>query len=150
MNPAIFREYDVRGIAERDFDAAFALALGRAFGTLAREHGARTVSVGRDTRLTSERYAAAVAEGLRSTGLTVLDLGMCPTPLLYFSLFHWNLDGGIQITGSHNPADYNGFKLCLGKASIYGDDIQALRRRLEAGQFSTGDGFVETRPVIPP
>ena len=150
MNPAIFREYDVRGIAEQDFDAAFALTLGRAFGTLAREHGARTVSVGRDARLTSDRYAAAVAEGMRSTGLTVLDLGMCPTPLVYFSLFHWDLDGGIQITGSHNPADYNGFKLCLGKVSIYGDDIQDLRRRIESGTFASGDGTIEARPVIPP
>jgi phosphomannomutase / phosphoglucomutase len=150
MNPAIFREYDVRGIAEHDFDAAFALSLGRAFGTLAREHGARQVSVGRDVRLTSDRYAAAVAEGLRSTGLTVLDLGMCPTPLVYFSLHHWDLDGGIQITGSHNPADYNGFKLCLGKVSIYGDAIQDLRRRIEAGRFATGDGSIESRPVIPP
>lgn len=150
MNPSIFREYDIRGIADRDFDAAFALDLGRAFGTLAREQGARVVSVGRDARLTSDRYGAAVVEGLRSTGLTVLDLGMCPTPLVYFSLFHWDLDGGIQITGSHNPADYNGFKLCLGKASIYGDAIQDLRRRMEAGKYASGDGTVEARPVIPP
>ena len=150
MNPAIFREYDVRGIAERDFDSTFARDLGRAFGTLAREHGARIVSVGRDARLTSPSYAAALADGLSSTGLTVLDLGMCPTPLVYFSLFHWQLDGGIQVTGSHNPTDYNGFKLCLGTKSIYGDEIQDLRRRMETGRYTTGDGTIEARAVIPP
>lgn len=150
MNPAIFREYDVRGIADQDFDATFAHDLGRAFGTLAREHNARVVSLGRDVRLTSDGYGVAMAEGLRSTGLTVLDLGVCPTPLVYFSLHHWDLDGGIQITGSHNPADYNGFKLCLGKVSIYGDEIQDLRRRMEKGRYVTGNGTIESRPVIPP
>jgi len=90
-----------------------------------------------------------VTEGIRSTGLDVLDVGMCPTPLLYFSLFHWDLDGGIQVTGSHNPSDYNGFKLCLGKDSMHGDQIQDLRRRIEAGRFQSGAGRVESRPVAP-
>jgi phosphomannomutase/phosphoglucomutase len=148
VNPAIFREYDIRGIAERDYDADFARQLGLAFGTLAREAGARRVSVGRDCRLTSDGYAAAVADGLRATGLTVLDLGVCPTPLMYFSLFHWDLDGGVQITGSHNPADHNGFKLCLGKGSIYGDQVQELRRRIEAGRFARGAGTIEPTPVV--
>jgi phosphomannomutase / phosphoglucomutase len=106
------------------------------------------VSVGRDCRLTSDGYAAAVTEGLRSTGLTVLDIGVCPTPLMYFSLFHWDLDGGIQVTGSHNPADYNGFKVCLGKESLHGEQIQDLRRRFEAGRFAAGAGEVEGRPVV--
>ena len=107
------------------------------------------VSVGRDCRLTSDRYAAAVAEGVRSTGLTVLDIGVCATPLMYFSLFHWDLDGGIQVTGSHNPAEYNGFKVCLGKEALHGEQIQDLRRRLESGRFRTGTGAIESRPVLP-
>jgi phosphomannomutase/phosphoglucomutase len=108
------------------------------------------VSVGRDCRLTSDRYAAALTEGIRSTGIDVLDVGMCPTPLLYFSLFHWDLDGGIQVTGSHNPSDYNGFKICLGKESMHGEQIQDIRRRIESGRFANGAGNVEHRPVALP
>jgi phosphomannomutase/phosphoglucomutase len=107
------------------------------------------VSVGRDCRLTSDRYAAAVATGIRSTGVGVVDLGVCPSPLMYFSLFYWNLDGGIQVTGSHNPADYNGFKLCLGTEALHGEQIQDLRRRIEAGRFASGNGPSEQRPVVP-
>jgi phosphomannomutase/phosphoglucomutase len=147
LNPAIFREYDVRGVPGRDFDADFARRLGAAFGSTAREAGARRVSVGRDCRLTSDELAAALVEGLRSTGLQVIDVGVCPTPLLYFSLFHWDLDGGIQVTGSHNPPDYNGFKICLGKETLHGEQIQALRRRLEAGRFVQAQGSVEQRPI---
>ena len=149
MNPAIFREYDIRGIADRDFDVAFARTLGQTFGTLAREAGKKVVCVGRDCRLTSDAYAAAVADGIVQTGLTVLDIGVCATPLMYFALFDWDLDGGIQVTGSHNPADYNGFKICLGKQSLYGEQIQDLRRRLEEGRFATGRGRTESRPVAP-
>jgi phosphomannomutase/phosphoglucomutase len=149
LNPAIFREYDIRGVADRDFDTAFARELGRAFGTLAAETGRRTVSVGRDCRLTSDRYAAALREGLVGTGLTVIDIGVCPSPLMYFSLFHWQLDGGIQVTGSHNPSDYNGFKLCLGPDALHGDQIQDLRRRIEAGSFRAGAGRIEERAVLP-
>jgi phosphomannomutase/phosphoglucomutase len=105
--------------------------------------------VGRDCRLTSDRYAAALIEGIRSTGIDVLDVGMCPTPLLYFSLFHWDLDGGVQVTGSHNPKDYNGFKICLGKESMHGEQIQDLRQRIESGRFGSGAGRVEHRPVAP-
>ena len=106
------------------------------------------MSVGRDCRLTSDEYAAALIEGVRSTGLHVIELGVVTTPLVYFSLFHWNLDGGIQITGSHNPADYNGFKLCLGHEALYGERIQDLRRRLEAGRFRRGEGTHEHRPIL--
>ena len=79
----------------------------------------------------------------------MLDIGVCPTPLMYFSLFHWDLDGGIQVTGSHNPADYNGFKVCLGKEALHGEQIQDLRRRMEAARFRHGDGRIEPRPVVP-
>jgi phosphomannomutase/phosphoglucomutase len=114
------------------------------------ESGRKLVSVGRDCRLTSDTYAAAVADGIRSTGVAVVDIGMCPTPLMYFSLFHWDLDGGIQVTGSHNPAEHNGFKICLGKDSMHGAQIQDLRERMETGRFRQGSGGVEVRPVIPP
>jgi phosphomannomutase/phosphoglucomutase len=149
LNPTIFREYDIRGVADRDFDAEFARSLGQAFGTLALEHGARRVSVGRDCRLTSDAYAVALMAGIRSTGLDVVEIGVVTTPLLYFSIFHWGLDGGIQITGSHNPSDYNGFKVCLGREALHGDQIQDLRRRVEGRGFRTGAGAHERRAIVP-
>jgi phosphomannomutase/phosphoglucomutase len=149
LNPAIFREYDIRGIADRDFDAEFARRLGQAFGTLALEHDARRVSVGRDCRLTSDAYAAALIDGILSTGLGVVEIGVVTTPLVYFSIFHWGLDGGIQITGSHNPADYNGFKVSLGRDSLHGEQIQDLRRRIETAAFRDGTGVYERRPIVP-
>jgi phosphomannomutase/phosphoglucomutase len=108
------------------------------------------VCVGRDCRLTSDRYAEALRAGITATGLDVLDIGVCPTPLLYYTLFDWELDGGIQITGSHNPADYNGFKVCLGREALHGQQIQALCTRIEAGRFQSGRGAVRSRPVVPP
>jgi phosphomannomutase/phosphoglucomutase len=150
LNPAIFREYDIRGVAEHDFDADFARRLGLAVGTLAQERGGRVLSVGRDCRLTSDRYAEALRAGLTETGIEVIDVGVCPTPLVYFSIFAWEFDGGIQITGSHNPSDYNGFKITLGRESLHGEQIQDVRRRIEAGRFARGAGRVTPRPVIPP
>ena len=150
MNPDIFREYDIRGIAEEDYDRDFALTLGRAYATMAAEQGARRVSVGRDCRLTSESYAAALKEGLRAAGLDVVDLGVCPTPLMYFSLHRLGVDGGIQVTGSHNPPEHNGFKLCLGKIAMYGEEIQELRRVIERGAFRRGSGAEEHAPIIAP
>jgi phosphomannomutase/phosphoglucomutase len=140
MNPAIFREYDIRGLAEKDFDAGFARLLGQAHGTLVRARGGSRVSVGRDCRPTSDLYARAIMDGLLSTGLKVYDIGVCPTPVLYFSLFHLDLDGGVQITASHNPSEYNGFKVCLGKETLYGSQIQDLRARMERGGFTTQPG----------
>jgi phosphomannomutase/phosphoglucomutase len=149
MNPAIFREYDIRGVADRDYDVEFARQLGRAYATFV-PAGTRRVSVGRDCRLTSEKYAAALTEGLRAGGLDVVDLGMCPTPLVYFSLFHLDLDGGIQVTGSHNPPDQNGFKICVGKSTIHGAQVQELRRIIEGGRFRAGTpGGREEFAIIP-
>ena len=107
------------------------------------------MSVGRDCRLTSDTYATALMAGIRSTGLAVVEIGVVTTPLLYFSIFHWGLDGGIQITGSHNPSDYNGFKVCLGREALHGDQIQDLRRRIEARAFRSGAGAHEQRAVVP-
>lgn len=151
MNPAIFREYDIRGLAEKDFDADFARDLGKVHGTLIGEGGGKRVSVGRDCRFTSEGYAQAVIEGFVSAGLEVIDIGVCPTPLLYFSLFHLNLDGGIQVTASHNPSEYNGFKVCMGKETLYGSQIQNLRRLIEKRRFAERPGGKRAGyAIVPP
>jgi phosphomannomutase/phosphoglucomutase len=155
MGSSIFREYDIRGVAERDFDAAFARRLGRAYAGYVEANAPapvrgrrRRIGVGRDCRLTSDDYAAALRTGLRESGCDVVDLGVCPTPLVYFSLFHLDLDGGLQVTGSHNPADQNGFKICVGKASIHGEQIQQLRRVMESERYPSGRGEEESVDIV--
>jgi phosphomannomutase / phosphoglucomutase len=151
MNPAIFREYDIRGLAERDFDEAFALLLGKVHGTIIGDRGGSRVTVGRDCRATSDCYAQAVIAGLASTGLQVYDIGVCPTPLLYFSLFHLDVDGGIQVTASHNPSAYNGFKLCVGKETIYGQQIQEVRAKMAQNHFQEkAGGKIERYEIVAP
>jgi phosphomannomutase/phosphoglucomutase len=151
MNPSIFREYDLRGLAGKDFDESFARLLGKVHGTMIRDKGGKKAAVGRDVRPTSDSYADAAIEGLQSAGLDVYDIGISPSPLLYFSLFHLELDGGIQITASHNPSEYNGFKLCVGKETLYGAQIQEVRKRMENGSFSERPkGRRESYPIIPP
>jgi phosphomannomutase/phosphoglucomutase len=151
MNPAIFREYDIRGLAEKDIDGKFALLLGKVHGTAIAERGGRRVSVGRDCRVTSDPYAEAVIEGLMAAGLHVYDIGVCPTPLLYFSLYHLDADGGIQVTASHNPSEYNGFKICLGKDTVYGAQIEDIRAKMDRRQFrEIGGGVVERYEIVPP
>jgi len=152
MNPAIFREYDIRGVADKDYDVEFARKLGLAYAALVAGKGARRIAVGRDCRLTSDKYADALKDGLRAAGLSVVDLGMCPTPLVYFSLFHLTVDGAIQVTGSHNPPDQNGFKICVGRTTIHGDDIQALRVLIERGTGAgpgAARGGEESYAIIP-
>ncbi len=137
INPSIFREYDIRGIAGRDLTPEFAECLGRAYAMYLAKRlpvaGRKrlTVSVGRDCRLTSDSYAEALISGMRRGGLDVISLGTCPTPLTYFSIFHLDLDGGIMVTGSHNPADYNGFKTCVGRDTLHGHQIQEMRALME-------------------
>jgi phosphomannomutase/phosphoglucomutase len=150
MNPTVFREYDIRGLAEKDFDKSFALLLGKVHGTAIAEKGGTRVTVGRDCRATSDFYAEAVIEGMVSAGLHVYDLGVCPTPLLYFSLFHLDADGGIEITASHNPAEYNGFKICLGKDTLYGQEIQEIRTKMERQAFREKPGGRAERYEIVP
>ena len=151
MNPAIFREYDIRGLAEKDFDKEFALLLGKVHGTSIAARGGTRVSVGRDCRATSNIYSDAVISGLVSAGLHVYDIGVCPTPLLYFSLFHLDVDGGIQITASHNPSEYNGFKICLGKDTLYGQQIQEIRTKMRRNDFrETPDGKVQGYEIVAP
>jgi phosphomannomutase/phosphoglucomutase len=151
MNPSAFREYDIRGLAEKDFDSEFALLLGKVHGSAIAGAGGKRVTVGRDCRATSDAYAEAVIAGLVACGLEVYDIGICPTPLLYFSLFHLNVDGGVQITASHNPSEYNGFKVCVGKGTIFGAEIQDLRVRMERGEFrEKSGGKVERYEIVPP
>jgi phosphomannomutase/phosphoglucomutase len=150
VNPNLFREYDIRGRVPEELNQETAYRLGQCFGAYYRDFGAKRISLGRDCRLSSPELRLGVLEGMMDAGMDVKDLGMVPTPLLYFSLHHLHVDGGIQITGSHNPPEYNGFKICLGKTTIYGEEIQKLRRIGESGSFPKGKGSVETREVIRP
>jgi len=131
INPAVFKAYDIRGTVPEQLNPEFATALGRAFGMAALAAGEQTVAVGRDGRLSGPALSAALIEGLRSVGVAVLDVGMVTTPQLYFAAAT-ECTSGIQITGSHNPKNYNGFKMVLAGKAIFGEDIQALRRRIEA------------------
>jgi phosphomannomutase/phosphoglucomutase len=148
LNPHIFREYDIRGIADRDLLDETALAVARAFGSRVREGGGRTVVLGHDVRASSPRLEEAWTRGLVSAGLSVLRTGMVPTPAVYYAVSAWPADAGVMITGSHNPIEFNGFKLQLGPASLHGDEIQDLRRRIETGFFVEGRGEVTDRPVL--
>jgi phosphomannomutase/phosphoglucomutase len=150
MDPKAFREYDIRGIVGSQIFEADATRLGLAFGTYIGRWGKRRVSLGRDIRPSSEGFRNALLEGLLQTGLEVTDLGICPTPVFYFSLRHLSLEGGVMITASHNPPEYNGFKICNGPDTIFGSEIQDLRRLLEQGDFASGRGRLEFADVITP
>ncbi len=147
INPLIFREYDVRGTVGTDLTPATVEAIGRGFGTYASGKGVRTVALGRDCRLSSPSFRDAMVAGLAATGLDVLDVGVCPTPLLYFAIVTLAADGGVMITGSHNPPEFNGFKLCIGPSTLYGATIQEIRRIVESGAFASGKGTVTTREI---
>ncbi len=149
FNTRVFREYDIRGKAEADLHDSFVTALGRAYGTYIRRGGGRSVAVGRDCRVSGPRLFQAFSTGIRAAGLDVVDIGVVPTPVLYFSLFHLPVDGGVCITGSHNPGDENGFKMCVGRGSLYGQAIQALRVLIETDDFETGDGALTQTDVLP-
>jgi phosphomannomutase/phosphoglucomutase len=146
---ALFREYDLRGIVGEELTEDIAQRVGRAYATVLRERGLSTVTVGRDGRLSAPALRDALVAGLLGGGLDVIDLGQCTSPLLYFSLFQLPVQGGIMITGSHNSAEYNGFKICIGKEAIHGEDIQMLRRVMEAGRFSVGAGRLSSHAIIP-
>lgn len=140
MNPQIFREYDIRGNAERDLSDDVARDLGRAIGSVMAERGLRRIMVGRDCRLSSRRLRNALVEGLVETGRHVVKIEVGPTPLLYFAVHHFDADGGVMVTGSHNPPEDNGFKMLVGKGTLHGDDIRALRERIEERRFTSAPG----------
>ncbi len=149
LNSHIFREYDIRGVAGRDLTEATAERIGRAVGTFQQDRGKRRITLGRDCRLSSPALHDAFLAGALATGLDVVDVGVCPTPLLYFSIRHHGADGGVMITGSHNPPEDNGFKVCVGPDTIHGKDIRRLYEIAESGAFRSGKGAVEHRTIVP-
>ena len=150
MNPLIFREYDIRGMVGKDLTPDVVREIGRGYGTMMRNLGKRHITVGRDNRLSSKDFRDAIVDGILSTGIDVTDCGLIPTPLLYFSLFHLPVDGGVQITGSHNPPEFNGFKLSVGKTTIHGKEIQHVREIIESGKLSQGKGVLKEYDIITP
>ena len=150
LQKTIFREYDIRGIADQELTSEGIELLGRAIGSWLRRGHGNKVNVGRDVRLSGERLRDAVVRGLIASGCDVTDVGRVPTPLLYYSVQHLQAHGGVMITGSHNPAEYNGFKIVAGSGTIHGDSIQELRRIIEANDFETGDGSLRTYDVETP
>jgi phosphomannomutase len=143
FNPTILREYDIRGIVGDTLTEADAYALGRTYAAFARDEGARRLAVGRDGRTHGGMLEAALVSGLTEGGIDVILVGMGPSPMLYFATHYLDVDGGIQVTGSHNPADYNGFKLLLKGRSVFGQEIQALGKRAASGHWSEGNGTTE-------
>ena len=150
LNEHIFREYDIRGIVEKDLTDDLPERIGRAFGSELRDRqgDTPTVAVGHDNRPSSPGLAGQVVDGLRKAGVDVVLIGTVPTPVLYWAVQQLGADAGVQITGSHNPPEYNGFKMLAGGKSFYGADIQALKERISGERFSDGDGSVEEREVL--
>jgi phosphomannomutase / phosphoglucomutase len=150
INPQIFRQYDVRGVAQRDLTDETTELLGKAFGTYVKNSGTKKVLIGRDNRLSSSRLRDAIIRGLMSVGCDVVDIGLVVTPALYYARIHYGIDGGIMVTGSHNPPDENGFKLALGSGTIYGEEIQKLREAMTAGNFPAAQGSLSELDALPP
>ncbi|MGQ0813980.1 MAG: phosphomannomutase/phosphoglucomutase [Gemmatimonadota bacterium] len=151
INTHIFREYDIRGIVDKDFTGDVPVLIGRAYGSEMRTRlgGAPSVAVGYDNRPSSPKLAAEISRGIRSTGVNVVDVGTVPTPILYYATAKLELAGGLQITGSHNPPEYNGFKMVAQGRALYGEAIQGLRERIQNDQFMHGEGSHKKRDIIP-
>ncbi len=150
MLQKVFREYDIRGIAGSEITDPDVTTLGRAFGTYMARQGKRRIVVGRDCRLTSDRYRDLLVAGLLQSGMDVVDIGVCPTPLLYFAIRHLDREGGMMITASHNPPEYNGFKVCNGFDTIAGAEIQKLAHLARSGDFSSAQGTLDHFDIISP
>lgn len=150
MDSKVFREYDIRGIVDEEIKNPDVILLGRAFGTYMADEQKKRVVVARDCRLSSELYRELLIEGLLASGLEVVDVGLCPTPLLYFAIRHLQADGGIMITASHNPPEYNGFKVCNGFDTISGAEIQKLRAVMESKNLMAGTGHLSQYDIIKP
>ncbi len=149
MNRSIFREYDVRGVVEKDLTPELVEALGRAYGSVIRRSGGKKVSVGYDARPSSPLLFDILSKGITSTGIDVVRINVVPTPLLYFSIYHIGTDGGVMITGSHNPPEFNGFKMNLGTGSLFGAAIQELADMIEKEDYESGSGEISEVDVIP-
>lgn len=148
MNPNIFREYDIRGIVGRDLTEETVSVLAAAVGTFLRRNGAKRVAIGYDARISSPVFEKLFVEGLNQTGCDAILIGRVPTPVLYHTVFTRNVDGGVMITGSHNPPDHNGFKICLGRDAIFGSQIQEIKEIVFSGEFNKGGGKTETIEVL--
>tara|TARA_B100000945_G_scaffold312743_1_gene307709 strand:- start:621 stop:1985 length:1365 start_codon:yes stop_codon:yes gene_type:complete len=149
INPYIFREYDIRGEVKADFTEEVVINLGRAFGTYVKRNGSQEISLSGDVRLTTPELLQSFKQGVLSTGIDVINLGILPTPVNYYSMFHLGISGAAQITGSHNPPEFNGFKLSYDKKAVYGKAIQKLYELIDKNDFEQGKG-TETRYNILP
>ena len=147
IDPVIFRTYDIRGVVGETLTAEAVNAIAKALGSMAIERGQKTLTVGRDGRESGSDLSNTLIEGLLSTGINVIDIGMVPTPVLYFSTFHLETNSGVMLTGSHNPAEYNGLKIMLGGNTLSGDDIQEIRQRTDKGEYATGKGDLTQQDV---
>ncbi|MGD9367994.1 MAG: phosphomannomutase/phosphoglucomutase [Desulfobacteraceae bacterium] len=150
MNPEIFRQYDIRGIAGKDMTEADVKLLGKGIGTYLARQGNTYIAVGHDCRATAESYTRQLIAGLTAIGCRVVEIGMCPTPVAYFAIRHLKTQGCVMVTASHNPPEYNGFKICSGVDSVYGEQIQEIRKMIENEDFQTGQGSVESYEILPP
>ncbi|MBT5377294.1 MAG: phosphomannomutase/phosphoglucomutase [Nitrospinaceae bacterium] len=148
MNPQIFREYDIRGVVGQDLTPATVQLIGKAIGTYMKRQGAKSLIVGRDVRSSSVDFRDIISAALTSTGCNVIDIGMVPTPVAYFALHHLKADGGVMITGSHNPPEFNGFKISQGHHSLYGEKVQALKSLIDAQDFETGSGIIQQTSIL--
>src|SRR5438132_1836829 len=146
LNPHEFRAYDVRGLVGQDINPDMFRQVGRAYATLSRRRGGRRVAVGQDNRVSSRALKAGFVDGVRAAGIDVVDVSLVTTPILYFATAHWKLDGGANITGSHNPIEYNGVKMVHpGAAPLTEDEIQNLRAMAERGDYESGAGGLSER-----
>ena len=143
INPQIFREYDIRGLVDKDLTQESSELIGKGIGTYIRRKGGKTLTVGHDMRISSIPFRDSLVHGLKSTGCDVFDIGLVPTPVAYFSLYYLKPDGGVMITGSHNPKEFNGFKISHGRHSLYGERIQELRELIHRRDFESGSGKLE-------
>ncbi|MEP6848818.1 MAG: phosphomannomutase/phosphoglucomutase, partial [Acidobacteriota bacterium] len=148
MDQNIFREYDIRGIVGLQLSDELVGKLSRAIGTFFAHNGAHRIAVGFDARESSPRFCEALIRGLNASGCDAVRIGMVPTPVLYHTVYTKDVDGGVMITGSHNPADHNGFKICLGKQTLFGSQIQGIKAIVISEEFAEGNGSVETLDVL--
>lgn len=148
FSPKILRAYDIRGVVGKDLHEVDAYWIGRGFGHVLRQANKKTIAVGRDGRLTSEALCSKLIEGLVDAGCDVYAIGLCPSPMLYFAEYHLETDAAMMVTGSHNPSEYNGFKMCFGRGSFYGDDIQNMAKVVQAGDLPKHTGSVQEADVL--
>ncbi|HEY1341905.1 MAG TPA: phosphomannomutase/phosphoglucomutase [Bryobacteraceae bacterium] len=150
LKPTIFREYDIRGVADAELLDPDIELLGQAFGTYLQRHSGPRIALGRDTRLSSPRLRNALIRGLKASGRQVTDIGVVPTPVLYYAVIHLGAQGGVMITGSHNPSEFNGFKVVCGASTIHGDAIQEVRRMIDRGDLASGAGSETAADLVTP